>query len=220
MLSEVERHLELLNSLEVGQVNLGVGPIIEQVLLPQVLTTFIESTNGGEVAVVTEDDETLLEMFASSELDIVVGPFAAKDWQRRDITSIPMIEDEIVAITRHDHPIMQEPKVSLELLMSYPLIAPKAQGTAKNSKFSQITEILKVKSDNYDLLKKVTLTTDSICAAPRSAFREELDAGELVEVNSPLSITWSSALLVRPETLASPLASKLVSLFEQAAAMH
>ena len=39
---------------------------------------------------------------------------------------------------------------------------------------------------------------------------------EEVEKGMPLDITWESALLVKPETYATPLASHLVSLFESA----
>lgn len=216
-LSEIERHVVMMNELEYGQLNLGVGPIIEQILLPNVLAKFVESTNGPQISVVTEDDETLLEMFAASELDIIVGPFQAEDWQRVDIMSIPMIEDEIIAIARTNHPIFGKNKITEKQLLEYPLIAPKAQGTARDSQVTPIADALKVTSDNYDLLKKVTLTTDTICAGPRAVFQNEINGGQLRETGVALSISWKSALLVRPETYVTPLAHLVVSLFEDAA---
>ena len=52
--AELERHVELMTQLDKGQLNLGVGPIIEQLMLPEVLRTFVESTGEVELFIVTK----------------------------------------------------------------------------------------------------------------------------------------------------------------------
>ena len=73
---------------------------------------------------------------------------------------------------------------------------------------------MKVLSDNYAMLKRLALSTDVICAGPRGVFTEEMANKSLVEIPAPLNVVWESALLVKPETYATPLAKHLVSIFE------
>ena len=104
-IAEIERHVELMNQLDAGQLRLGVGPIIEQVMLPQVLQAFTESTGGVQLSIVTEDEDVLLSMFAASELDVIVGPFAGIEQLSDQILAIPMIEDQIIPVVRAGHPL-------------------------------------------------------------------------------------------------------------------
>ena len=97
-IAEIERHVELMTQLDTGHLNLGVGPIIEQVMLPEVLKIFVETTGDVDLSIVTEDEETLLAMFRASELDIVVGPFLAAEQIRDHTMAIPMIKDTIIAV--------------------------------------------------------------------------------------------------------------------------
>ena len=60
---------------------------------------------------------------------------------------------------------------------------------------------MKILSDNYDILKKLTRSSDVICAGPRAVFKNELGDGVLSEIGTPLDITWESALLVKPRDL-------------------
>ncbi len=217
-IAEIERHVELMTQLDKGHLNLGVGPIIEQVMLPGVLRTFVETTGDIELSIVTEDEETLLAMFSASELDVIVGPFHTEE-QRNDHTiAIPMIKDTIIAVAREDHPLFDVSPLELDALVEYSWVAPRAQGTVQQVGNHPVLNRMKILSDNYDILKKLTRFSDVICAGPRAVFKTELEDELLREVDMPLEITWESALLVKPETYATPLAKHLVSIFESAAA--
>ena len=71
----IERQIRRMADLEAGHLRVGVGPIIEQVLLPEVLSNFLNLTGGVQITVVTEDARNLIEQFTSSGLDVIVGPF-------------------------------------------------------------------------------------------------------------------------------------------------
>ncbi len=215
-LTEIERHVELMTQLETGTVNLGVGPIIEQILLPSVLSEFIATTGDVALSIVTEDDETLLELFEASSLDLVVGPFRADDWQREGFMAIPMITDEVVAAARVGHPIFEYKTIDEKVLNQFPWAAPKTPGTTRQAKGGPSLQDPKILSDNYDLLKKVTVNSDVLCAAPRAVFKEEMERGLLRELNVDLKVTWESALIIRAETLATALPKHAVGLFEAA----
>ena len=213
-LREIERHVELVTRLETGTLNLGVGPIIEQILLPEVLARFIETTGSVAVSIVTEDDATLMRMFEASALDLIVGPFLAGDWKRRDLVSLPMIKDDIIAVARARHPIFGKKKLDQQMLAEFSWASPKRGGSARQERGGPRLPKPKILSDNYDLLKKLTLESDLLCAVPRSMFQDEIRKKRLKEVNISLRITWESALIIRTETMLAPLARHLVSLFE------
>lgn len=219
-IAEIERHVQLMTQLDKGHLNLGVGPIIEQVMLPAVLKMFVESTGEVELSIVTEDEETLLSMFRASELDIIVGPFQAQEQKSERVMAIPMIQDTIIAVARPGHPFFESSTGNLEELIHYSWVAPKAQGTVQRMGDHPIFSRMKILSDNYDILKKLTTSSDVVCAGPRAVFSHELAAGALREIPIPLDVTWESALLVKPETYSTPLARHLVSVFESAKASH
>ncbi len=215
-LREIERYVELTTQLETGKINLGVGPIIEQILLPAVLSRFLETTGDVTVSIVTENAVTLLQMFEASELDLIVGPFRAGDQKSKDMLALPMIKDDIVAIARKHHPIFKIKKIDKEALSQFPLVAPNTSVAAKQAKGGPQIPKPKIRSDNYDLLKKIVLKSDALCVGPRAIFKDEMDEGHLREVKFDLRITWESALIIRSETMLAPLARHLVSLFEEA----
>ena len=92
-LRDIKRHVELMTSLDSGELRLGVGPIVEQLMLPQVLSRFLETTGDVSVSIVAEDDQTLLKLFADAELDIIVGPFSASEQSTDHIRGFVMVSD-------------------------------------------------------------------------------------------------------------------------------
>ena len=174
----------------------------------------MDNTDGPVLSIVTEDEETLLEMFMRSELDLLVGPFD-RQWARdNDLIVVPMVEDEIVAMVRTEHPILDLSQLSLDSLGAYPLVVPKTQTSGITGNLQEILKAVKIKSDNYDLLKKICKQSNAICAGPRAVFKDELEGNILQEVPISLSIKWRSTLLVRPETIATPLAKLMVEQFD------
>lgn len=213
---DIKRHVELMTSLDAGELRLGVGPIVEQLMLPQVLSRFLETTGEVSVSIVAEDDQTLLKLFADAELDIIVGPFSASEQSTDHIRGFEMVSDHIVAVVRASHPLCGEP-ITEAALTQYPLISPKAQGTVRGQNIPAGFNNLKIVSDNYDSLRSLTLSSDAICMGPRAVFATQVQSGDLVELPLPLSIEWKSALLVKRETYTTPLARHMVGLFESVA---
>ena len=213
---DIKRHVELMTSLDAGELRLGVGPIVEQLMLPQVLSRFLETTGDVSVSIVAEDDQTLLKLFADAELDIIVGPFSASEQSTDHIRGFEMVSDHIVAVVRASHPLCGE-AITESALTQYPLISPKAQGTVRGQNIPASFNNLKIVSDNYDSLRSLTLSSDAICMGPRAVFAAQVQSGDLVELPLPLSIEWKSALLVKRETYTTPLARHMVGLFESVA---
>ena len=75
----IERHVEQLSELATGEIRLGVGPIIEQVLLPELALRFVELTGNVRLSIFTDHAEKLLARLHSADLDVIAGPFRASE---------------------------------------------------------------------------------------------------------------------------------------------
>ena len=84
---------------------MGVEPIVEQLKLTQVLRCFLGTSGDVWVSIVAKDDQTLLKLFADTELDIVVGPFSASEQSTDHDRGFEMVSDNIVAVVRAAHPM-------------------------------------------------------------------------------------------------------------------
>ena len=133
-LRDIKRHVELMTSLDSGELRLGVGPIVEQLMLPQVLSRFLETTGDVSVSIVAEDDQTLLKLFADAELDIIVGPFSASEQSTDHIRGFEMVSDHIVAVVRASHPLCDEP-ITEAALTQYPLDFTEGTGNRARSEY-------------------------------------------------------------------------------------
>lgn len=205
-LKKIERHVEQMTQLETGEVRLGVGPIIEQVLLPEVLGRFVDETGDVRISTVTDHADTLLAGLADGSLDLVAGPFRVEDHPH--LVGHPLIRDSLVTVARTGHPLFAETGAQPR---DYPLAAPLPQGSLSAGD-QQVPANQRIASDNYPLLVRVALSSDCICRGPRPVFERELHSGELREVTTRRATIWQSACLLRPESAQAPLVRLLVRL--------
>ena len=124
-LRKIERHVQQLTQLESGEVRLGVGPIIEQVLLPEVLGRFVAETGQVRIDTITDHADTLVELLRSGRLDVIAGPFRVADYP--DLVGHPLIRDSLVTVARAGHPLFAPNNRSTP--QDYPLAAPLPQGS-------------------------------------------------------------------------------------------
>ena len=71
-----------------------LGPIIEQVLLPEVLGRFVVETGQVRINTVTDHADTLVELLKTGRLDVIAGPFDAGD--HPELVGYPLITDKMV----------------------------------------------------------------------------------------------------------------------------
>lgn len=211
-LKAIERHIELASNLNFGSVSIGVGPINQHLLMPDVLTRFAQMTGDIQVSVVIEDDQTLLTMFDNSDLDIIIGPFDEQEWAAKGIITEQLVGDPIIAVARYDHPVFQYETVTEEILARYHWAVPKTEGTVQRREDGVRLRAPKIVADSYELLRRVSIRLDTICAGPRAIFKKDIETRALREINVDLGLYWQSVLFVRPESIATPLVRQLVEL--------
>ncbi len=202
-ISSIERQVERMLAHDQGEIRVGVGPIIEQVLLPPVLIQLTNRTGNVRFSVLTERAAVLLEQLIAGRLDVIAGPFDAGSAELADagITSINLIQEKTINVARADHPVFDTKNPDFA---KYAYAAPPLQGTMKSSVPSGLDR-RRLSSDNYTLLKKVAMKTDYICGGPKEIFRSELAAGTMREVPDTPSTQWRSACLFKSEALDTPL---------------
>lgn len=201
--SSIERQIERILSHDQGEVRIGVGPIIEQVLLPAVLIKITNSSGNVRFSVLTERASVLTEKLKSGELDVIAGPFGAssQNLEEDGLTSIELIHERTINVARFGHPIFKSKKPNF---LEYAYASPPLQGTMASSVPGGL-ERRRLSSDNYTLVKKVALETDYICGGPKEIFRAELEAGTMREVPNSPSLEWRSSCLFKTESLETPL---------------
>lgn len=202
-IASIERHVERILMHDQGELRIGVGPIIEQVLLPDVLIRLRQHTGNVRVSVLTEHATVLIDQLKSGRLDVIAGPFGteAGTLQEDGIQSIDLIQEQTINVVRNEHPILKKKRPNF---FGYPYASPPVQGTMETS-VERISDRPRLVSDNYTLLKKVALETDYICGGPREVFRTELDSGSLKEVRGLPAAEWRSACLFKTEAKETPL---------------
>ncbi len=206
-LRKIERHVQQLTQLETGEVRLGVGPIIEQVLLPEVLGRFVAETGEVRIDTITDHADTLVELLRSGRLDVIAGPFRAADYP--DLLGYPLISDNMITVARAGHPLFTA--TDDRTPQDFPLAAPLPQGSLSDGA-ADVPANQRIASDNYPLLIRVALSSDCICRGPAPLFQREVQSGALREVETRRSVTWQSACLIRPESEEAPLVKLLVRL--------
>ena len=181
-----------MDDLEAGHLRLSVGPIIEQVLLPEVLSNFLNLTRGAQITVVTEDDRSLIEQFASSELDVIVGPFEASDTGIDELIEVNMLSEPLIAVTCQEHPLVELGDISIETAVNYQWVAPRPTANNNDATALTIPPSVKLFSDNSPLLIRAALVADLICVGPRIVLAAELSSGALKPLPLDPGMHWQS----------------------------
>ena len=104
-LRDIKRHVELITSLDLGGLRVWVGPIVEQSMLPQVLSRFLGTMGDVSVSIVVEDDQILLKLFVAAELDIIVGKFSISEQSTDRVRGFETVSDNIFAMVRAADPL-------------------------------------------------------------------------------------------------------------------
>ncbi|MEM1436592.1 MAG: LysR family transcriptional regulator [Pseudomonadota bacterium] len=214
--SGIERQVERLLAHDLGELRIGVGPIVEQVLLPGVLIALTKQTGTVRCSVQTDRAEVLLEQLKSGALDVIAGPFHTGPPTDREglpfadeaITAIELIQERTINVARAGHPLFEAEDPDF---FAYPYASPPLQGTMV-SNVGRGLERRRLSTDNYALLKEVTLETDFICGGPREIFRNELASGRMRVVPDSPTVEWRSACLLKTEALETPLVKLFVDL--------
>ena len=217
MIGNIERHLELVNTLEAGDLRIGVGPIIEQLYLPHALRELTQSkTSTLHISIRTEAAEDLKSLVIEGDIDIAIGPFQAGDDECYVVH--PIAKQPLVYAARREHPLVRKIEAGATLgkedLAGYPLITPHAPRyiTTRAEVYGQF-ESAQVFCDNYTVIRDFIAHSDHITAGPVAVFSEAVQAGELALIPLLKPMEWHAACIARPESASLPIIEKVIGVF-------
>lgn len=216
-LSSIERKLELMANLIGGTVRIGVGPIIEQIMLPKVLLDFADQNYQFKVSVVTMSQQALLRHLRKNEIDIAIGPFSDSEIPDEFVSPL-QTSDRIVVAVRSGHPLAKNKTVTLDDFGQYKVVSPnvpKSLGTQVVSRIKDASFEPDIICENYNLVKTIVSSSDYVTAGPESLFRHEFASGELIKLEFPSEVLWQCKCLVKPETLMTPVIQEVTNIFSQ-----
>ncbi len=218
-LQNLERELELMADMTGMKINIGVGPIVEQIILPNVLLDFSEKDLPFKIAVVTESPKALLKQLADSKIDLAIGPFKSDEVDEQ-YKVVLAAEEPLVVAVRPGHPL-SEKKNSGDFerkLSEFKFISPNVpqkMGAGFIESLAGFNISNTIVCDNYSLAKTIVSNSDFITIGPESLFRSEFKAGQLTRLSFSKPMLWHCSCLAKPEILLTPAVSEVVKLFSQ-----
>lgn len=210
-LSSIDRHIKMLGALNAGNLNIGIGPIIEQVLFPELLVRYSEVTNNIRVKLISGSTERLNKLLLNGEVDVALGPFVPQ-YIPDNLTYSGLTRDQLVFVARAEHPIFQQAEpMPLSELKNYPSIGPDIPPNIQvNVPEGILDNIPTITCGNYTTAKSLTLSSDYITGGPQVLFQQEIDAGELKIIPGMPKLQWQSYLLLKPESEHIPSVAKFI----------
>ncbi|WP_454855203.1 LysR family transcriptional regulator [Rhizobium binxianense] len=101
-----------------GLLRMGVGPALAISSLPPVLVSFNERFPDVQVSVETGITSRLIEQVIRGDIDIMVSARPERELPDR-FAAVHLFTNRMVAICRHDHPLRQKDRVTIEDLVRF-----------------------------------------------------------------------------------------------------
>ena len=210
------RHVELLSNLEGGKINIGVSPVVEQLLFPKVLMDFVEESKNVEISFEVDLPEKLPQLVLNGSIDIGIGP-AFPETLSSELMIREIKSAEVVFVVRAEHPLSKvKGTLPVSVLHDYPGIGPGMNKALLDYfKDNDVALPLNITCDNYQIAKSIVLMSDYFTGGPAELFAKELAKGELVQLDIDVEIPWKAYCITRPETNYAPSVKKFVEILEQ-----
>ncbi|MEM1191231.1 MAG: LysR family transcriptional regulator [Pseudomonadota bacterium] len=218
-LHNIERHIELMNALERGDLHLGVGPIVEQLYFPYALLRLTQSPSSQlNVSIRTETAAELKELVITGAVDVAVGPFE-QSMASDEYEIFPIASQPLMVAARSGHAIatkMLAGELTQEDVLSQPLISPHMPDyMAEPFELLRRLNTSRIVCDNYSVIKGVLHASDYISLGPTAVFSAEAQEGSLVLMPLPQPITWFAACVARPESACLPVIQRVIETFRE-----
>lgn len=147
-----------------GNVRVGSAATAAEYLLPEACSILLGQAPGVTVDLVIGMNDVLREALRTGQLDLVVGPLSKNE---AEFASWPIIDDEVVVVGRHRHPLFRKGKIRMADLCEYRWVLP-AKTVATRQWLDQAF------MDHHLPLPKVQIASNSISMLPRLIARTDL----------------------------------------------
>ncbi|MFJ4290835.1 LysR family transcriptional regulator [Cupriavidus sp. NPDC089707] len=187
---QLRRDLDLLRGGEEGSLTIGVAPAPAALLLTPFLIHMAQAHPRIKVRTETGATSALLDALRRETIDAIVGDayvLRAAD----DIELEPLGELPAGLVCRAGHPILRKRRIDIETIRAYP-VATTTLSTIVSRQLAELwgpeaapDKLFTLHCDNLDMLRSVTLATDTLLFGVLSITRQERAAGLMAEVPMP-----------------------------------
>jgi len=193
----------------VGELLVGGSTTIGNYLLPALLGTFARQYPKTRVELRVGNTQQVADWLESGELDIA---FVEGPCHSRGLVETHWRDDELVVVTAPEHPWASVKHATVEMMAVAPwIIREKGSGTREIFEDAMekvgVNYTIALEFGHTEAIKNGVASELGVSCLSRAAVHRELEYGVLVEVESPLMLRRSLALIKRRETRCSVLLS-------------
>ncbi len=220
----LERELTLMAGKELGMLRLGVGPVIEEEILPKILGDFLKAYPHIGFDIKVDNANNLMRFLEAGEIDIAVGAFSNIQ-HYTDYHVERLGRQKVIFVVRPEHPLFAHSESSFNLseVFEYPLAIPDIPPAIEEWFVSQRQAPLNkgtyFLSENYRLLITVAKSTNHVIAGPDILFSEDLKCGQLRIIPLKKLPLWEAYIIMRPEAIHTPIVQSLSCKIKESFAM-
>ncbi len=224
VLPRIRKILELVDGLKCPQQDRISGPLrlvasvtISSYLLPKLLADFVQRYPDVEPELQIVNTRTVLEKLEKGQahVGLIEGPA-----QHNQLQIIPWRADQLVVFCRPDHPLAKQQRLTVEQLATQRWVL-RESGSGTQAVFNQALQKLGVQPQVALALNRQEAIKQSVKAGlgmgclSKLSVAEEVAAGELVMLDTPLDLNRQLSLVVWPEAQSSVLSQAFVDFLEQ-----
>lgn len=193
-----EREMNLLSEMKKGELRIGCDPLLNELLMPEILPVLIGKYPSLQYEVLTDGFDRLKELLVAKDIDLLFYIFVSSPkYLDPSVESIRFNIPETVYFCRKDHPLTRKKKIDFKDILFYPWVGnhvaswyvdwlSEATGLSKKEiSYKKFT----LKTNDVNTLKEVVKSTDAISGTLSELIKEEVARGDLVE----LDIKWKTA---------------------------
>jgi DNA-binding transcriptional LysR family regulator len=123
-IDDLKRDIALLKGLDVGELHLGIGPIVAQTWMPDAVAGLLVSHPHLRVRIVTQEWWDLVPALRERRIDIGIGELDSVS-EEPDIVINPLPHRPLRFYCRVGHPLMRAKRLTVQQIGEYALVAPK-----------------------------------------------------------------------------------------------
>ncbi|HEY9217215.1 MAG TPA: LysR family transcriptional regulator [Phenylobacterium sp.] len=174
---------------DAGAVRLGVGSLLKNSLLPQLLLKIVEEHPHLRLAIEFGSVNRLLPLVESRVLDLVLCAAV----QPTSLTYVEILREEIAIVASPDHPLAAERRISVDRLAEFPCAGPDVPGQTASALLGRpmAADLLDAYTTNdLDGVLPIVRAGHATLIAPLFYVQGGLSSGELVR----LDVVWEGAI--------------------------
>ena len=209
-----------------GGTVIGARPLARSILVPRAVLEFADRYPGHQVSILDGPYESLLHELRVGRAAFLVGalrdppPFP-------DVVEDPLFDDPLALIVRAGHPLAGGKPPSLDALLKYPWIAPRA-GSPLRRRFNELFETARVPApatpiecNSQVASRALLIESDRIMLLSALQVHQELQSGQLVALPHPQGrVVRTIGLTTRRDWRPTAVQQELIDAVRRAAAAH